>query len=374
MAAELHATLIVVDHAVSPVQERNLERQAQCRVIDRTRLILDIFATRASSREGKLQVELAQLRHMSTRLVRGWTHLERQKGGIGLRGPGETQLETDRRLIGYRIKTLTKRLDRIRTQRTLRRSSRQKVPIPTVALVGYTNAGKSSLFNRLSGASEYAADKLFATLDPKMRRIELPSFGPVILSDTVGFIRELPHSLVSAFHATLEEVTNAAVLIHVVDVTSQDRDEHMDNVESVLKEIGATDVPQMIAYNKIDSSGDAPAVERYSSGQVKGLWISARTGQGVDRLVDALAEHFKQGQIEVQVCLPPAAGKLRSEIYRKLQVVSEDVLDSGDVVLRLELSQNDVKWLNANRDFRSEYWTIVPDHEEHSQNNKMSVG
>ncbi len=363
-----------MDHAISPVQERNLERQAQCRVIDRTRLILDIFATRASSREGKLQVELAQLRHMSTRLVRGWTHLERQKGGIGLRGPGETQLETDRRLIGYRIKTLTKRLDRIRTQRTLRRSSRQKVPIPTVALVGYTNAGKSSLFNRLSGASEYAADKLFATLDPKMRRIELPSFGPVILSDTVGFIRELPHSLVSAFHATLEEVTNAAVLIHVVDVTSQDRDEHMDNVESVLKEIGATDVPQMIAYNKIDSSGDAPAVERFSSGQVKGLWISARTGQGVEQLVDALAEHFKQGQIEAQVCLPPAAGKLRSEIYRKLQVVSEDVLDSGDVVLMLELSQNDVKWLDANRDFRSEYWTVVPDHEKHPQNNKMSIG
>ncbi len=354
------ATLIIVDHAISPVQERNLESHAQCRVIDRTRLILDIFAQRASSREGKLQVELAQLRHLSTRLVRGWTHLERQKGGIGLRGPGETQLETDRRLIGYRIKTLTKRLEKIRTQRNLRRSSRKKVPIPTVALVGYTNAGKSSLFNRLSGAKEYAADKLFSTLDPKMRRIELPGFGPVILSDTVGFIRELPHGLISAFHATLEEVASAAILLHVVDVTSSERDAHMGNVDSVLEEIGATDVPQLLVFNKIDLLGDMPQMQGDTPDCAARVWLSARTGDGVDGLVDALSEHFKQGRVEAEVRLPPSEGRLRSAIYQRFEVISESALESGDVVMQLELSQADVKWLNSNQNFRDEYWTVAP--------------
>ena len=246
------ASLVVINHAITPLQERNLERTLECRVLDRTRLILDIFAQRAATHEGKLQVELAQLRYLSTRLVRGWSHLERQKGGIGLRGPGETQLETDRRLIGKRISTLIRRLERIRRQRELRRRSRRKVPVPTISLVGYTNAGKSTLFNRLTEANAFVADQVFATLDPTMRRIDIEGFGEAIISDTVGFIRDLPHGLVSAFHATLEEVSHADLLIHVVDATDPDRGEMMAAVNQVLDEIDANQIPTIMVYNKID--------------------------------------------------------------------------------------------------------------------------
>ena len=355
------ATLVIVDHAISPIQERNLESELQCMVVDRTRLILDIFAQRASSREGKLQVELAQLRHLSTRLVRGWTHLERQKGGIGLRGPGETQLETDRRLIGRRIKTLTRRLEKIRKQRDLRRTSRKKVPIPTVSLVGYTNAGKSSLFNRLSGAEVYSADKLFSTLDPTMRRLDLPGFGPVILSDTVGFIRELPHGLVSAFHATLEEIASASVLLHVVDAACENVEDRVANVEQVLDEIGASQVPRIYVYNKIDLIDVSPGLRKNGSGADSRVWISAHTGTGIDDLIGAISDFFRQGQVFGSICIPPSAGRLRSIVYRRIGVVNEQIMESGETILDLELFPKDISWLISNQEFRDEYWHVRPE-------------
>ena len=288
-----HADLVVVNHALTPAQERNLEKAVACRVLDRTGLILDIFAQRARSHEGKLQVELAQLEHLSTRLVRGWTHLERQKGGIGLRGPGETQLEVDRRQIRERIKKLNQRLEQLATQRRSRRRARDKVPIPTVSIVGYTNAGKSSLFNRITGASVYAADQLFATLDPTMRRVELPGKTPVVLADTVGFISHLPHDLVEAFKSTLEEVAEADLLLHVVDSNNPDKVEQQEEVNRVLSEIGAANVPQIVIHNKIDLTGQAPRLERDASGRVTKLWLSAQTGAGIDLLIDAMAEHYR---------------------------------------------------------------------------------
>lgn len=357
---ELHATLVVVDCQVSPIQERNLEREIQCRVIDRTGLILDIFAQRASSREGQLQIELAQLRHISTRLVRGWTHLERQKGGIGLRGPGETQLETDRRLIGRRIKTVAERLERIRTQRQLRRRSREKVPFPTVALVGYTNAGKSTLFNRLTGSSVVAADQLFSTLDPTMRRVQLPRYGTVILSDTVGFIRELPHSLVSAFHATLEEVASAALLVHVVDASSVDVEERMSNVEEVLDEIGASEIPRLLVYNKIDLTRDLPAMIRSENHEVIRIWLSVQSGEGVDLLMQAMSEFFRARLQACSICLPICAGKLRSSVYERIGVTGESIMDTGEAVLDIELSEKDFGWLVSNQEFRDDYWRVRP--------------
>ena len=357
------ATIVIVDHAISPIQERNLEKTVQCRVVDRTRLILDIFASRASSREGKLQVELAQLKHLSTRLVRGWTHLERQKGGIGLRGPGETQLETDRRLIGHRIKTLTRRLGKLRTQREIRRNSRKKVPISTVALVGYTNAGKSSLFNYLCGAGVHAEDRLFSTLDTTMRRLQLPSYGAVILSDTVGFIRDLPHGLISAFHATLEEVSSASVLLHVVDASREDLDERISNVESVLDEIGAASVPRILVHNKIDLIDVGAGRRTDSNGETNRVWLSAHTGDGVGDLIEALSQFFRCDFVFGRICIPPCAGKLRSSIYLRMGIVSEHVMDSGDTVLDLELSPNDVNWLSSNREFKDEYWQVRPNSE-----------
>src|SRR5688500_14600100 len=253
------ADLILVNFALSPGQERNLEKALQRRVVDRTGLILDIFSQRAQSAEGKLQVELAQLKHMATRLVRGWTHLERQRGGsIGLRGPGETQLETDRRLLQKRLEQLQKRLDKVEVQRTQMRRARMRSELPRVALVGYTNAGKSTLFNALTGADAYAADQLFATLDPTVRRIELPG-GGVVLADTVGFVRDLPHDLVAAFRSTLSEARDADLLLHVVDASDPLRDERIGQVDAVLNEIGAGDIPQLLVFNKIDRLGETTA-------------------------------------------------------------------------------------------------------------------
>ncbi len=278
--------LVLIDHNLSPTQERNLERLLQCRVLDRTGLILDIFAQRARSFEGKLQVELAYLNHLSTRLVRGWTHLERQRGGIGLRGgPGETQLEVDRRLIRNRIKTIKKRLEKVRKQREQGRRARSKAIIPTIALVGYTNVGKSTLFNLLTGAEVYSANQLFATLDPTLRRVFIPEGGAVILADTVGFIRHLPHQLIEAFRATLEEVSKADLLLHVVDVHDLERSAHIAQVNQVLEEIGADEVPRILVYNKIDLCSEIePHIEPAYQDHPPCAWISAEKEQGIEDL------------------------------------------------------------------------------------------
>jgi GTP-binding protein HflX len=291
---EQRAEVVLFNHELSGAQQRNLERELGCRVVDRTSLILDIFAQRAKSHEGKLQVELAQLDHLATRLVRGWTHLERQKGGIGLRGPGETQLETDRRLLGKRVKLLKDRLARLERQRAVRRRARTRRELLGVSIVGYTNAGKSTLFNALTHAGAYAADQLFATLDTTSRRLYLGEAGTVVLSDTVGFIRDLPHSLVAAFHATLEETASADLLLHVVDASSPDRDQQIAAVNAVLKEIGAADVRQIVVWNKIDATGVAPEVERDEYAKIARVRCSARTGEGLELLRRALAEESRQ--------------------------------------------------------------------------------
>ena len=282
--------LVVFNHALSPAQQRNLERVLKVRVIDRTSLILDIFAQRAQSHEGKVQVELAQLQHLATRLIRGWTHLERQKGGIGLRGPGETQLETDRRLIGERVKGLRAKLKKLQRQHETQRRARGRSNTLSVSLVGYTNAGKSTLFNAMTKAQVYAADQLFATLDTTSRRVYLGDVGSVVISDTVGFIRELPHQLVAAFRATLEETIHADVLLHVVDASSPTRLDQVEQVNAVLKEIGADQIPQILVWNKIDAAGLEPAVERNEYDKIRRVFISAQTGEGVDLLREAIAE------------------------------------------------------------------------------------
>ena len=293
MLAAGESDLVIFNHELSPAQQRNLERELKCRVIDRTSLILDIFALRASSAEGKLQVELAQLEHLSTRLVRGWTHLERQRGGIGMRGPGETQLETDRRLLGNRVKLLKERLKKLSRQRGVQRKARMRGDTLNVSLVGYTNAGKSTLFNALTHAGVYEADQLFATLDTTSRKLWIEGAGNIVISDTVGFIRDLPHALVDAFHATLEAAVDADILLHVVDSASHARDEQMSEVDKVLEEIGARDVPQVIVWNKIDLTEAGPGVERDEYGNIDRVRISARTGEGLELLRDTLAEYAK---------------------------------------------------------------------------------
>ena len=350
-----HADLVLVNHDLSPAQERNLEKLISCRVLDRTGLILDIFAQRAHSAEGKLQVELAQLEHLSTRLVRGWTHLGRQKGGIGLRGPGETQLEVDRRLIRDRIKKLNERLKQVYVQRRSRRKARHKVPIPTVSLVGYTNAGKSSLFNRLTSSSVYAADQLFATLDPTMRRIELPGKSSVILGDTVGFIRQLPHDLVEAFKSTLEEVAEADLLLHVVDAAHPERLDQIQQVDKVLAEIDALSIPQITLFNKIDLTGEAPRFERDSTGRICRIWVSALTGQGMDLLLQALADHFRRRRQRYQLRLPPESGRLHALLYERFDVIRETLPESGGWELELALEPDQFAWLRQQNDFREAY-------------------
>ena len=310
------ADLVLVNHALTPVQERNLEKALERRVVDRTGLILDIFSQRARSAEGKLQVELAQLKHMATRLVRGWTHLERQRGGsIGLRGPGETQLETDRRLLQKRVDMLQKRLEKVEVQHTQMRRARVRSELPRVALVGYTNAGKSTLFNALTGADAYAADQLFATLDPTVRRIEL-SGGGVVLADTVGFVRDLPHELVAAFRSTLSEAREADLLLHVIDADDPLREERMAQVDAVLREIGAGDIPQLLVFNKIDRiEGAAPRIDRRGEDGGLAVWISARDGLGIDLLREALGERLGLRRVIGEILLPTDAGRLRARLH-----------------------------------------------------------
>ncbi|AZG34923.1 MULTISPECIES: ribosome rescue GTPase HflX [Shewanella] len=341
MVAATEANVVIFNHALSPAQERNLELVCQCRVLDRTTLILDIFAQRARTHEGKLQVELAQLRHMSTRLIRGWTHLERQKGGIGMRGPGETQLETDRRLLRGRIKNINRRLDKVDKQREQSRRARKRSDLATVSLVGYTNAGKSTLFNALTSSDVYAADQLFATLDPTLRKLSLPD-GAVILADTVGFIRHLPHDLVAAFKATLQETRQAEILLHVVDCADENMAENFDQVQNVLEEIDADEIPQLVVCNKIDLLENfAPRIDYGEDGKPERVWVSAQKRIGFDLLLKAITELIGQVICELTLKIPASAGHYLGQFYRLDAIQQKEYDDLGNCILSVRLSEAD---------------------------------
>lgn len=355
---ELHdADLVLINHALSPVQERNLERELRCRVLDRTGLILDIFAQRARSHEGKLQVELAQLRHIASRLVRGWSHLERQKGGIGLRGPGETQLEMDRRMLGVRIRQLEKRLSRVRQQRDQGRQARRRRDMPAVSMVGYTNAGKSTLFNRVAGSGVYSADQLFATLDTTLRRVELAAGEVVVIADTVGFIRDLPTQLVAAFRSTLEEVVEADLLVHVIDAADPAREANANEVQRVLEALGADTVPELRVYNKIDVRGLPARVDRDDEGIAQRVWVSAATGEGIAALQAVIAERVRAEQARGLIELDPAQGRLRARFYALGDVLAESWTDAGRLQLAVELPRRELERLYRNEGLDAE---LVP--------------
>ncbi|RLV61315.1 GTPase HflX [Parashewanella curva] len=345
MVAGTDANVVIFNHALSPAQERNLEMICKCRVLDRTTLILDIFAQRARTHEGKLQVELAQLRHMSTRLVRGWTHLERQKGGIGLRGPGETQLETDRRLLRGRIKSINRRLEKVDKQREQSRRARKRSDLATVSLVGYTNAGKSTLFNALTTSQVYAADQLFATLDPTLRKLDLKDHS-VILADTVGFIRHLPHDLVAAFKATLQETRNADLLLHVVDCADENMGENFEQVQAVLEEIDAKEIPQLIVCNKIDLLDDVtPKVDRNENSEPYRVWVSAHHNLGFELLQDAIEELVGEQVAEYQLKIPASSGHYLGQFYRLDALKQQEYDDFGNCILSVRLPMSNWKRL-----------------------------
>ena len=349
--SELSVDLVLFDRILSPVQERNLERTLQCRVIDRVGLILDIFARRARTHEGKLQVELAQLTRLRTRLIRGWTHLERQRGGIGLRGPGETQLETDRRLIGERILSLRGRLVKVAAHRATQRRARQRAPLPTVALVGYTNAGKSSLFNALTESSSYAADRLFATLDPAIRRLQVSGHEAILLADTVGFLRDLPTDLIAAFRATLEEVNQAQLLLHVVDGSAPDRDAQIAAVDAVLKEIGADEIPRLLVLNKVDLTGDVPGNVYEGSGSLAAVRVSAHSGAGIPELLQAVTQRVGRSMLRAELTLTPEEGALRARLHRMASIVEESFDDQGMAHLIFDI--DDLTWRRLRAQMRN---------------------
>ncbi|GAC18978.1 ribosome rescue GTPase HflX [Paraglaciecola arctica] len=338
----LQADVVIFNHSLSPSQERNLEQLCQCRVLDRTGLILDIFSQRARTHEGKLQVELAQLRHISTRLIRGWTHLDKQKGGIGLRGPGESQLETDRRLLAARVKAIQRRLDKVQKQREQGRRSRVRAEIPTVSLVGYTNAGKSTLFNTMTDSAVYAADQLFATLDPTLRKIQLQDVGAAILADTVGFIRHLPHDLIAAFKATLQETQQANLLLHVVDYSDEQFRENIGQVNEVLEEIKADEIQQLVVCNKIDRMDGVNAkIDRDESGMPIRVWISAQQGLGIDLLLNAITECLSKNMVQHSLLIPPHKSNLRGVFFDMNCIASEDYAENGDWQVDVRMEQRD---------------------------------
>jgi GTP-binding protein HflX len=355
------AELVISCASLSPSQERNLERELKCRVLDRAGLILDIFAQRARSFEGKLQVELAQLRHLSTRLVRGWTHLERQKGGIGLRGPGETQLETDRRLIGNRIRQLNDRLETVDMRRTMNRRNRMKAEIPTVALVGYTNAGKSTLFNALTDAGVYVEDKLFATLDPTVRRLDLPEGDHIVLADTVGFVRDLPHELVAAFRSTLQEAREADLILHLIDASDPNRWQRVRQVNTVLQQLDAGHVPQIRVYNKIDKLDRKPRMTNNRHGEGRAVWLSAKTGEGLSMLKTAIMSRLRGDTANRTIHLQPAQGRLRAKLFELGAVLNEDVMEDGSWSLDVRMAEKDLRRFLKRENLTEDQLEPMPD-------------